>query len=93
MLEMGVKSAEYHEEVGEYLTDKNLDILITVGEASKHIEKVAGDKMPGIQTLHFKNQDDLNKKVKEIVKPGDVVLIKGSRGMKMDQVVKCLMEE
>lgn len=93
MLEMGEKSAEYHEEVGEYLADKNFDLLITVGEASRHIEKSAGGKIPGIQTLHFNNQEELNKKVKEIVKPGDVVLIKGSRGMKMDQVVKCLMEE
>ncbi len=93
MLEMGEKSAEYHEEVGEYLADKNFDLLITVGEASIHIEKAAEKKMPGIQTLHFKNQEDLNKKVKEIIKPGDVVLIKGSRGMKMDQVVKSLMEE
>ncbi|MBK5245944.1 MAG: UDP-N-acetylmuramoyl-tripeptide--D-alanyl-D-alanine ligase [Peptostreptococcaceae bacterium] len=93
MLEMGEKSAEYHEEVGEYLTDKNLDMLITVGEASKHIEKAFSDKMPGIQTIHFKNQEDLNKKVREIVKPGDVILIKGSRGMKMDEVVKCLLGE
>jgi len=93
MLEMGKKSAEYHEEVGEYLADKNFDLLITVGEASRHIEKAAKEKMTGIQTLHFDNQEDLNKKVKEIVRPGDVVLIKGSRGMNMDQVVKYLMEE
>ncbi|HZK88470.1 MAG TPA: UDP-N-acetylmuramoyl-tripeptide--D-alanyl-D-alanine ligase [Anaerovoracaceae bacterium] len=93
MLEMGKKSAEYHAEVGEYLADKNFDLLITVGEASRHIEKAAGEKRPGIQTLHFDNHEDLNKKVKEIVRPGDVVLIKGSRGMNMDQVVKYLMEE
>jgi len=93
MLEMGKKSAEYHEEVGEYLADKNFDLLITVGEASRYIEMAAGKKMSGIQTLHFDNQEDLNKKVKEIVRPGDVILIKGSRGMNMDQVVKYLMEE
>lgn len=93
MLEMGEKSKEYHEEVGEYLADKNFDLLITVGNASKHIGKAAEKKMPGIQTLHFKNREDLNKKVKQIIKPGDVVLIKGSRGMEMDQVVKFLMEE
>lgn len=93
MLEMGEKSAEYHEEVGEYLADKTFDILITVGEASKHIEKAVSVKKPEIETRHFKNQESLNEKVKEIIKPGDVVLIKGSRGMNMDQVVKCLMEE
>ena len=93
MLEMGEKSFEYHEEVGEYLSGKFFDILITVGDASKYIEKKAKSIEPKIQTFHFNNQEELNKEIKEIVKPGDVILIKGSRGMKMDQVVKYLMEE
>lgn len=93
MLEMGEKSIGYHQEVGDYLAGKNFDILITVGEASKYIQQAAWNTMPKNQTFHFEDQSDLVKVIKEMVKPGDVVLIKGSRGMKMDLVVKHLMEE
>jgi UDP-N-acetylmuramoyl-tripeptide--D-alanyl-D-alanine ligase len=93
MLEMGDKSFEYHEEVGEYLAGKNIDILITVGNNAKHIEEKAISIKAKVQTFHFNDYEDVNKQIKEIVKLGDVILIKGSRSMKMDLVVKYLMEE
>ena len=93
MLEMGDKSPEFHQEVGEYLADKKLDLLITVGEASLNIQKGAMKSMPVEQMRHYRSKEELIREIRELVKPGDVVLLKGSRGMKLDQVVKHLMEE
>jgi len=42
---------------------------------------------------HFKDKELLIPVIREMIHPGDVVLIKGSRGMEMDKIVKCLMEE
>lgn len=92
MLEMGENSWKYHEEVGEYLATKQIDFLITVGKDSKYIAKGAAITLNEKQMMHFDNREKLSKKVKEILKPGDVVLIKGSRGMKLDKVVNYLME-
>ena len=40
--------------------------------------------------LHFDNNSDAGKYLLEFVKPGDVLLVKGSRGMKMEEIVNLL---
>ena len=87
MLEMGEKSLFYHKEIGEYLKGKNIDLLITVGRDSKHI---ATDEF---SSLHFDNKDQLIKAIDGIIGIGDVILLKGSRGIKLDLVVKHIMED
>ena len=77
MLELGKKSKELHHEVGEYAKKLNIDIVITVGKESKAIKS----------DYHF---DDLllaRKKLYQIAQSGDIVLIKGSRGMKLENMI------
>ena len=83
MAELGEKALEYHRETGDYVSEKNIDLLITVGEMSKNTFEFA--KIPKI---HFDTNLDIAKYLKNNAKSGDNILIKGSRCMKMEEILK-----
>ena len=94
ILELGEVSGELHSELGKYISGayadgKRTDVLITYGEAAKHIADAAG-KRDGIEVMSFDSREDITEYLKARLNPGDVVLIKGSRGMKMDEIVNAL---
>jgi len=93
MLELGDFEENYHLEIGSYAAAKKIDLLIAVGEKAKNIYLGARDMMPEGHALHFDDRDSLLGNIGGILRAGDVVLVKGSRGMAMDQVVKRLSEE
>ncbi len=87
MLEMGDMAQELHSSVGSFIKDKKIDYLITVGTASKNIlQAVAASDNKTIELKHFDNNDEALKYILSIIKQGDFILIKGSRGMKMEQI-------
>jgi len=89
MLELGEESPALHETVGQYAAKKKLDALFVFGAESKKI--LEGAK--GVATLqHFDSKNMLIEELRNYVKPGDVLLIKGSRGMKMEEVVEGLIK-
>lgn len=88
MFELGNESVNMHEEIGEYLSDKGIDILVALGKNSINIfNKFI--KPGGIETYryHFKKKEQLLKEIGKIVKKGDAVLIKGSRANKMENII------
>ena len=85
MLELGKDSVKYHEEVGLYISDKNIDELILFGEYAKNIGAASG-----VPYKCFDNRDDINEYIAGILKPGDAILFKGSRGMKLNECVEHL---
>lgn len=86
MLELGNFSKELHEKVGEEIAKNNIDVLITVGEMSKYIAKKA--KESGISDItEFNENESASKYLKEILKPGDVVLLKASNSMKFGEIL------
>jgi UDP-N-acetylmuramoyl-tripeptide--D-alanyl-D-alanine ligase len=89
MLEMGEWSYKVHLDVGKYAALKGVDLILTVGENAQNI--AVGALSGGISGENVKSFDD-NKSVcmylEKIVKAGDIVLVKGSRGMKMEQIVQ-----
>lgn len=87
MLELGEYCERGHSEIGK-LVPKSADLLFTYGKRSKIISKQAeksGMKRDNI--FHFNDLDDLIKLLKSKVKSDDVILIKGSRAMRMERVV------
>jgi len=78
MAELGTKSIELHQEIGEYASQAGLDKLYTIGEDAKHYN---GEFFPDIESLY--NQ------LKEC-HLGATILIKGSRMMKLDELVNIL---
>ncbi|MCL0028192.1 UDP-N-acetylmuramoyl-tripeptide--D-alanyl-D-alanine ligase [Peptococcaceae bacterium] len=87
MLELGEKEQEMHYEVGEYL--KNIDVLLTVGRLAEHI--AFGAKCAGLTKDNIyccKDNMSAVAKLEEILQLNDIVLVKGSRGMHMEYIVK-----
>ena len=77
MLELGKYSKKYHIEIGTFCKKLGINILITVGKKSKAMN---GD-------FHFNDSRSAAKKIKTIIKPRDIILVKGSRGIKMEAAV------
>lgn len=93
MLEMGAAACEHHYSVGNFIKDKKISMLITVGnDSEKILQAVADSGKPEISLRHFKDNSDALEYIKSIVKKGDYILIKGSRGMKMEQIAEGLLE-
>jgi UDP-N-acetylmuramoyl-tripeptide--D-alanyl-D-alanine ligase len=88
MLELGGAGEGEHARLGEYISASGVDYLVTYGNYGGFILKGAGGKVHG---SHAKTHDEAAGMLREIAKPGDLVLIKGSRGMKMEEITKKLL--
>ena len=87
MLELGDSSIEQHKTIGEKCNDSEISAVLTVGK-----ETIATDGALLIDFhRHFNHKDDLLESLNEIIKEGDKVLVKGSRGMKMETIVEALL--
>lgn len=89
VLELGPNSQIMHEQVGEYLNGKDIDTLFTFGEESQYISNVGNQYVNHME--HFENKQKLIETIKTYVQPEDKVLVKGSRGMKLEEVVESLI--
>lgn len=88
MLELGEISVKAHEDVGILAGAHRLSYVITLGEMAEHIAKKA--KENGISAFSAKSHEAAAEKLKEILRDGDTVLFKGSRGMKMEKVIELI---
>ncbi len=93
MLELGDYSEAGHRKVGEKAAESKIDIIISIGEKAKDISKGALDKgMREEQIYHFMDNKTAISKLPSILLPGDTVLIKGSRIMKLEELADSLRE-
>ena len=67
-------------------------MLIAIGEDAEYIKDGALKSMSAENVKYYKTKNEFLKEMKNIIKSGDVVLVKGSRGMAMDLIVKRIME-
>ena len=80
MLELGRYKKKLHKEVGEYARARGINVLLGYGKLAKEIVKGYGNK-----GIFFDKEEDLKRYLKTNVTSKDVILIKGSRGMKMER--------
>ena len=88
MLELGPTSPKLHREVGEYLGSKGADFLVAVGELGR--ELAAGARRAGMSGDRIREVVDAPsaaQTMKTLVQRGDIVLVKASRGLRLEQVV------
>jgi UDP-N-acetylmuramoyl-tripeptide--D-alanyl-D-alanine ligase len=91
MLELGKQSGELHAQIGAMVPEMNFDLLLTVGKDARNYVK--GAKAKGMKAVfHFDSVDDIIEFLKGTVAEGDVLLVKGSRGMHMERVVDALVK-
>ena len=92
MFELGDNSDAYHTEVGRYAAESPVDLLIAVGVQSGHIAAAAEEILGKDKVHYYETKELLINDIGSMISSGDVILLKGSRGMAMDQVVKKIME-
>ena len=88
MLEIGKYAIGAHEEIGK-LAGRTFDILITIGARAKFIAEAANKHgLAKKNIFSFDTADEAKLKVQELIKKGDLILIKGSRAMELDKIVE-----
>ena len=92
MLELGPQKEEAHFEVGRYLAENGVDILITVGELAEIIANGAEEIMKKNKIFKVKSNQEAYKLLKELLNKGDCILVKGSRKMKMEEIVDMILD-
>lgn len=92
MLELGEKAMDFHLEVGRNAATSGVDLLLTVGELARFIGKGAEEAgMDSRNIRHFENNQKVSFHLLENLKGGDLVLVKGSRRMKTEEVILSLI--
>jgi len=91
MLELGEREGEYHFQAGRQAANLGWDELVTVGTLSKHmVEGARGAGMKKNQIHSFDNSDKAAEEIESLIRDGDLVLVKGSRKIKMEKIVERL---
>lgn len=97
MLELGIESPALHRSVGEYLADKKIDLLLTVGMKAAQI--AVGARQKGmcknaiLQNYEVENLRETANQLKSVLQEGDVLLIKASRCVGAEKILEYLKEE
>jgi UDP-N-acetylmuramyl pentapeptide synthase len=87
MLELGVAGEVEHEAIGRYIQHSSVDLLFTFGESAR----IFGREAPQVFKGHFESREALLAALLSILQNGDILLFKGSRGMKLEQIVDALI--
>ncbi|WP_078382402.1 UDP-N-acetylmuramoyl-tripeptide--D-alanyl-D-alanine ligase [Sutcliffiella halmapala] len=88
MLELGDQEKSYHQEVGKYIQEKNIDYVYTYGDLGNEIAKGAIEALGPLKVKAYMDKKELINDLLGIIQPNDVVVVKGSRGMKLEEVVQ-----
>jgi len=88
MRELGEAGPEEHARIGNEARQLGIDFVLTYGDLARHIHEAVQNP----NALHYDQKNMLAEYLAELIAPGDAVLIKGSRGMRMEDVVTFLEE-
>ena len=87
MLELGKNSSLEHKNIGEYIKTLDIDMVITYGELSRNINESLNNR---VKNLHVDSHEQAALMLIENAGTGDIALLKGSRGMQMENTIKFL---
>lgn len=88
MLELGKKERKFHLQAGKQVVGYGWDVLVTVGSLSGHLAE--GARMAGMtkdQIHSFQDSDEAAEAIGSLVQEGDLILVKGSRGIQTEKIV------
>ena len=93
MYELGPDSGMFHEEIGRYAGEKKIDLLVAIGKDAEYIAEGAREILSPEQVKYFPEKEAFIESMEDMIFPGDVVLVKASRGMEMEKIVKKIFED
>ncbi len=91
MLELGKQSGPLHRAIGKAAASSTVDVLITVGKLARDIAAQARKDGRGLKVFACKDIEEAQKAIARVFRNGDAVAVKGSRRMKMEQMVEFLL--
>ncbi len=87
ILELSEYAKDIHEEIGKSVINNNVNVLVCVGKETK----VTYDKVrSNITAYHFDSNEDMKRALGNIIHSGDTILVKGSHGMNLIEIVEYL---
>ncbi|MFC4322053.1 UDP-N-acetylmuramoyl-tripeptide--D-alanyl-D-alanine ligase [Litchfieldia salsa] len=90
MLELGENERSFHYEIGKIIQSDEIDYVFTYGELASHISLGAKETFEEGKVFPYQDKENLINHLKQLVGENDLVLVKGSRGMKLEEVVEGL---
>ena len=89
MLELGAESESMHTELGRSVAASRVHMLVTVGSATRALS-LAASRRTDLMRFHFPDSKAAAEEVPALLEDGDVVLVKGSRGLALEHVVEAI---
>ena len=94
MLELGPYSDSAHEKIGKLAAERGIHLLVTFGEKAALSGKAAVENgMERNMVRSFNDPEEAGGFLRSVVKKGDCLLVKGSRGMEMERIIEKVMEK
>ena len=87
MLELGSVSEEAHRQVGQLAAGANLNCLVAYGPAARETAREA-QRLGVPEVLHCETREEAAQALIQRLRPGDGLLAKGSRGMRLEEILK-----
>ena len=91
MLELGKKESAYHQEIGEFISDRKFDLLVTVGKLAKEIAKNCNQQAGSI--VQYADKNEATSDILNHLKPNDFIYMKASRGIGLEKIFDVLQHQ
>lgn len=88
MLELGKNAETYHREIGKMLNEESVQYVFTYGALAEIVAEEARKNYDTGKVQSFNNKTKIAEEVLKVITENDVVLLKGSRGMALDEIVQ-----
>jgi UDP-N-acetylmuramoyl-tripeptide--D-alanyl-D-alanine ligase len=89
ILELGNMSKDIHEKLAKFISEKKINKVIFVGKEVKY-SYLKLNEYNFDECYYFEDKDDLRKNIDNLIEPDSIILLKGSRGTKMEDVLEYL---
>lgn len=94
MLELGEHEAHFHREAGKQAAEAGWDVLITIGQRSRAMAAGALEAGMTEDRVHsFADSEEAAEKIWSIIREADLILVKGSRGIKTEKIIERFKEK
>ena len=92
MLELGLQERDFHLQIGEQISKDQIDKVFTFGSLAENIAKGALKTFAEENIQSFLNKQSLIDELQKLIEPNDLILVKASRGMRLEEVVQALQK-
>jgi len=85
MFELGNIEKESHEKIAKFLLNEQIDMIILIGKCMKNVQSILNENS---NSYWFESHNKLINFLNDVIKKGDLVYVKGSRGMRMEKIIE-----